>query len=163
MKGSLARWSGFAMLVIGGANIQASDLKRGYRETASDALEDYSLASLRRIYFTFGRSDTSREEKTALGKLVNTMGAGSIIEVRGYADGAGSTEKNLALSTVRAEAVAKVLVGSGVPSQRVLVIGLGAVDPNGPALDPEHQRVDLRVFVASTDAINAIEPSAHNR
>ena len=151
------------MLVIGGANTQASDLKRGYREMASDALENYRLTSLNRIYFTSGKSDTSREEKTALGKLVNTVGAGSIIELRGYADGTGSTEKNFALSTARAEAVAKVLIGSGIPSDRVRVIGLGAVDADGPALNPEHQRVDLRVFVAPTDAVTATEASAHNR
>jgi outer membrane protein OmpA-like peptidoglycan-associated protein len=163
MKGSLVRWSGFAMLVIGGANIQASDLKRGYRETASDALEDYQLTTLKRINFTCGKSIASRDEKASLSKLVNTVGTTSIIELRGYADGAGSTEKNLALSTARAEAVAKILIASGISSDRVRVIGLGAVEVNGPALNPEHQRVDLRVFVAPTGAVTTTEASAHDR
>lgn len=159
----MLRWSGFAILAVSTANIQASEVKRAYRETAADALEDYNLASLNRIYFAYGKSGASREEKIALGKVVNTMGAGSIIELRGYADGAGSPEKNLALSTARAEAIAKLLIASGVPSERILVMGLGAVDPNGPALDPEHQRVDLRVFVAPTDVVTTTEASAHNR
>jgi outer membrane protein OmpA-like peptidoglycan-associated protein len=163
MKCSLVRWIGFAMLVVGGANIQASDVKRAYGETPSDDLESYRLTTLNRIYFTCGKSDASRKEKAPLSKLVNTVGTASIIELRGYADGAGSTEKNVALGTARAEAVAKLLVDSGIPSQGVRVIGLGAVDPDGPALNPEHQRVDLRVFVAPTDAVTVREPLAHNR
>jgi outer membrane protein OmpA-like peptidoglycan-associated protein len=163
MKCSLVRWIGLAMLVIGGANIQASDVKRAYGETPSDDLESYRLTSVNRIYFTCGKSGASRDDKASLSKLVNTVGTVPIIELRGYADGAGSTEKNVVLSTARAEAVAKILIDSGIPSQRVRVIGLGAVDPDGPALNPDHQRVDLRVFVAPTDAVTVTEPSAHNR
>jgi len=147
----------FAVLVIAGiSSIQASgraNSVRAYRETgpavsSAEVLENYTLASLNRIYFVAGKCDLSREEKTSLGTLVKqfALSSQSVIELRGYADGAGSPEQNLALSMARAEAIARVLRKSGVRSTRVRVLGLGEVDPDAPALQPEHQRVDLRVF-----------------
>lgn len=150
--------NGLVVLVMAGiSSVQAygrENSARIYRETGpalsnAEALENYTLASLNRIYFATGKCDLSRDEKTSLGNLVKRLGltSQSVVELRGYADGAGSPQQNLALSMARAEAIARFLRKSGVPSPRVRVIGLGEIDPDGPALQPEHQRVDLRVFL----------------
>jgi outer membrane protein OmpA-like peptidoglycan-associated protein len=162
-------FSGLAVLVIASAtNVRASDREKlgrsSYEASAAipniEGLESYQLTNLKRIYFACGKSDASQELKTSLRNLVNIVGEGSIIELRGFADSAGSLEKNIALSTARAEGIAKFLIDIGIPSRRIRVIGLGAVDADGPALNPEHQRVDLRVFVAVTELA---EPPTHNR
>jgi hypothetical protein len=73
-----------------------------------------------------------------------------VLEVRGYADGA-SVAQNLAASAKRAMAVARFLTDQGVPPEQILILGLGEVDPTGPALDPEHQRADIRIFEPFTE------------
>lgn len=65
----------------------------------------------------------------------DTQGAAETrLVVVGFADRNGSAEANLALSRRRAEAVAKLLVDAGVPSDRVQPAGRGeelsATDPN---------------------------------
>jgi hypothetical protein len=81
-------------------------------------------------------------------RLVQTRQA--VIELRGYADGAGSTEQNVALSSERADVIQRLLIERGVAADRIVAFGLGAVDPAGPALNPDHQRVDIRVFLQAT-------------
>ena len=51
------------------------------------------------------------------------------------------------MSGIRAEVVARFLAGIGIPTERIRVVALGAIDPDGKAGDAKHQRVDVRVFV----------------
>jgi len=112
------------------------------------ALENYQVVALKSVQFTAHDSHLSFNEKAALKALAERFAQSSNIvsEVRGYADGGASVEQNLAASGERATAVARYLAENGVSSERILLIGLGAVDPEGPVLDPEHQRVDIRIF-----------------
>ena len=56
-------------------------------------------------------------------------------------------ERIYLLSGIRAEVVANFLTGIGIPPERIRVLALGAIDPDGRAGNPKHQRVDVRVFV----------------
>lgn len=113
-----------------------------------EALENYRLVKLKRVYFASGRADLSIEDKTSLGQFVSRFCRTNqiVIELRGYADGEGSTEQDLALSTKRAEAIARYLTENGAFLQRIRIVGLGEVDERGRKDNPEHQRVDIRIF-----------------
>lgn len=112
------------------------------------ALENATLVDLKRVYFTSGATKVMADDRAVLDDLVGRLirVSDSVIELRGYADGAATPEQNLALSTERANSIARFLSVRGVPSRRILIVGLGELDPNDSAPDPRHQRVDVRVF-----------------
>jgi outer membrane protein OmpA-like peptidoglycan-associated protein len=117
-----------------------------------DALEKYSVASLKRVHFSAGHSNLSRREQAMLAQIPSTLYEhnASVIELRGYADGAATPAANMALSIERAMAIARFLNARGVARGRILILGLGEVDPAGPPLRAEHQRVDVRVLTPPT-------------
>ena len=124
----------------------------GHQNTGSrdsgGALENYTVESLQRFFFSSATSDLSPAEKTPLRHLLAHFRRPDqfIIELRGYMDGAESRENNPALSLQRAEAIARFLSASGIPSQSIRTMGLGEIE-GGPANNPEHRRVDVRIFV----------------
>jgi len=120
--------------------------------TQIDALEKYSVASLQRVHFAAGQSNLSRSEQAMLAQIPGTLyeHSASVIELRGYADGAATPAANMALSIERAMAIARFLNARGVARDRILILGLGEVDPAGPPLRAEHQRVDVRVLTPPT-------------
>jgi len=97
------------------------------------------------------------EDEISLSQLVKRFCRTNqfVIELRGYADGTGSVEQDLALSTKRVLAIAPAPTENGIPSQRIRVAGLGEVDDTGPRDNPEHQRVDIRIFVNPETPSNA--------
>ncbi len=74
---------------------------------------------------------------------------GSTIEVVGHTDSDGSAEHNYALSNRRADAVAGVLIDSGVGSARINAFGVGEDDPVASNLTEEgkaqNRRVDIKI------------------
>jgi OOP family OmpA-OmpF porin len=54
---------------------------------------------------------------------------GPSIVVTGHSDAAGNETRNLQASRVRAQAVADYLVRAGIATERLIVEGLGSVDP----------------------------------
>jgi OOP family OmpA-OmpF porin len=113
------------------------------------ALESYRLVTLSSAHFASGTPELTAGEKASLDDLAKRFchTDQTVIELRGYADGAGSTKRDVALSAARAHAVERFLIERGVPAERIILLGLGEVDPGGPALLAEHQRVDVRIFV----------------
>jgi outer membrane protein OmpA-like peptidoglycan-associated protein len=142
-----------AVLVLAGfVAAQAAELKNpvprekfGTGVSAED-LENYALVDLKPIYF-IGRTTCSAQAKALLSTQAKQWPTQSIIEVRGYADDTGSGGENILLSGIRAEIVARFLTGIGIAPERIRVLALGAIDPDGRSGDPKHQRVDVRVFV----------------
>jgi outer membrane protein OmpA-like peptidoglycan-associated protein len=152
-KMNCRRITTLGMLIVSGfVTAQAAELKnpvpreRFGTAVSPEDLETYALMDLKPVYF-IGRATCSAQAKSLLSTHARQWPTRSIIEVRGYADDAGSAAENLLLSGIRAEAVAKVLTGIGIPSERIRVLALGAIDPDGRAGDPKHQRVDVRVFL----------------
>jgi outer membrane protein OmpA-like peptidoglycan-associated protein len=133
---------------------QAVHLGSTVTSPAVRALENDTLIALKRVHFASGSSDVKNDEKAVLDSLTSSLSGSSrwVIELRGYSDSAGSSGQNLALSLGRTNSIARLLSERGIPMQRILTIGLGEVDPNGPVLDPEHERVDIRIFVPPATA-----------
>lgn len=122
---------------------------------AVEALEYEKLVALKGVHFDSSSFDLEVGEKAALNTLIQRFCRVSqfTIELRGYADGGLSREQNLALSTIRATEIAQYLAERGISPGRILILGLGEVDPKGPTGNPEHQRVDVRIFVPVTPEV----------
>jgi peptidoglycan-associated lipoprotein len=74
-----------------------------------------------------------------------------IVELEGYADGAGARPHNLRLSQLRAEAVGRFLVEQGVAVYRLQTIGLGTIRPVADNRTQEGRRQNRRVVVRLLD------------
>lgn len=71
----------------------------------------------------------------------------STVQVIGHTDNTGSAQYNLDLSQRRAAAVANILIGSGVYSGRVQIIGRGEDAPIATNLTPEGRAQNRRVEI----------------
>lgn len=117
----------------------------------AESLETFNLVKLMRVYFNSEESALSAEEKTALNRLAKTFGNApqSIIELRGYIDGMESMRlPSTALGTIRSRAIAQYLTANGVPSEKILLVAVSGMADESRSANPEHRRVDIRVFTA---------------
>jgi outer membrane protein OmpA-like peptidoglycan-associated protein len=126
------------------------------------ALENYDLVSLQRIRFSADHVNLIRSERAVFDQIAQTIlkHPGSIIELRGYADGGASPAANNTLSLERATVIARLLTARGVETKRLLILGLGEVDPTGRPLLAEHQRVDVRMFAPPAALLSVQHESA---
>ncbi|MCB1361674.1 MAG: OmpA family protein [Rhodobacter sp.] len=73
----------------------------------------------------------------------------SIVVVTGHTDSTGTAAHNQALSERRADAVASVLISSGVPARRIQAVGAGQTQPiasNGTASGrAQNRRVEITI------------------
>ena len=113
------------------------------------AFEDYALVNMKRVFFDTDRSDMNAADTAALGRMLKQLRANdrSVIELRGYSDGAESAEQGSAFSVLRAQTVAWYFVQHGIPSDRVRVMAFQEIEEaSSAASNPERRRVDVRVF-----------------
>jgi peptidoglycan-associated lipoprotein len=108
------------------------------------------------VHFAFGAADVRPEDQAALERfagVVNKYYGGAEITVAGFADPAGSTRFNLALSRRRAESVRSYIVGKGVSDQLVRTVGYGEARQVRPGAAGDAQGAELNrrvVFVIET-------------
>ena len=69
------------------------------------------------------------------------------VDVIGHTDNTGAASFNLELSQRRAQSVANVLTGAGVPQGRLRVIGVGDDRPRASNLSPEGRALNRRVEI----------------
>jgi outer membrane protein OmpA-like peptidoglycan-associated protein len=91
------------------------------------------------------RPDLNADLRTVAGSLLRYPD--SRIEVIGHTDNTGTAAYNLDLSQRRAGAVANVLIGNGVPAQRIAVIGAGEDRPVASNLSPQGRAMNRRVEI----------------
>jgi OOP family OmpA-OmpF porin len=119
------------------------------------ALSEYDVKGQANVKFTFGSTEISAKDQTALKELANTATGlkGYIVEVIGYADSTGNAAMNTKLSEDRAKAVITYLVQQGgVPVRHIVAPGAmgeyGAAAPNetkeGRA---ENRRVEVKILI----------------
>ena len=69
------------------------------------------------------------------------------VDVVGHTDNTGAASYNLQLSQRRAQSVANVLIGAGVPSSRLRIVGVGDDQPRASNLTPEGRAQNRRVEI----------------
>ncbi len=67
------------------------------------------------------------------------------VQVVGHTDNTGSADYNLNLSRQRANSVASILIGAGVPASRIVAVGRGEDQPIASNLTPEGRAQNRRV------------------
>ncbi len=103
--------------------------------------------------FPSGSDDLPRDVMPALDQLATLMRENPkmAIEIFGHTDSSGGATANRALSTRRAEAVARYLISKGVPRDRVMARGYGEDYPiasNGTSEGRrKNRRVEIHLFI----------------
>ncbi|MGA2185205.1 MAG: OmpA family protein [Bryobacteraceae bacterium] len=123
-------------------------------------LDNYQLTNTAKVYFGFGKSVLTKDEKEKLADAIQTLASAKnyVIEVEGYTDRTGSKDSNVALSQHRADAVLRYLAVHNVPPRKIHVVAIGSEDPNAEnntrAERKENRRVDVRVYTLNLNAGN---------
>ena len=91
------------------------------------------------------RPDLQRDIRAVAGNLMQYPD--SRIEVIGHTDNTGSAAYNQTLSQQRANSVAAVLMGAGVPSGRIVAYGRGEDQPIASNLTPQGRAQNRRVEI----------------
>lgn len=91
------------------------------------------------------RSDLQRDLRSIAGNL--QAYPNSTVQVVGHTDNTGDAGYNQTLSLRRANAVANVLIGAGVPSGRIVPQGRGEDQPIASNLTPEGRALNRRVEI----------------
>lgn len=113
--------------------------------------------------FAFDKAELSDKSKQSIDEYRATLGpeftSAYLVIVAGYTDSSGDPEYNMGLSLRRAQSVADYLVETGVPAEKIRVIGRGANDPlvSNSTLDGrmQNRRVDI-LAVAEVRALDSM-------
>jgi outer membrane protein OmpA-like peptidoglycan-associated protein len=92
------------------------------------------VAEIAGVQFAIGAATLNADAQVALARFAGIVGIYPAMRFRveGHTDNTGSDETNRALSLARANSVRDYLVGQGVESDRISVVGLG---PDRPVAD----------------------------
>jgi outer membrane protein OmpA-like peptidoglycan-associated protein len=121
---------------------------------------------LNRVFFQYEQNVLSPKEKVALDALASRFSRApqSVIELRGYTDGMESAQHEAALGTKRSQTIAEYLGARGIPSDSILLVATGEPDDQDKSMNPQHRRVDIRVFSATGPGnVNATRQSAASK
>ena len=103
------------------------------------------------LYFESGSDEITAQSKQEVKRILAEMARREApdITVIGHTDRVGSDPSNDALSLQRAGRVKSMLVGMGVPAERILIAGRGRREPLVPTADgviePRNRRVEISV------------------
>jgi len=103
------------------------------------------------LYFESGSDEFTEQSNQEVKRLLAEMGRRQApdITVIGHTDLVGPDPSNDALSLQRAERVKSILVGMGIPNERILTAGRGRREPLIPSADgviePRNRRVEISV------------------
>jgi len=122
-------------------DLQAKQTERGMVLTLGDVLFDTNKATLKP-----GADQRIDRLATFLQKNPNER-----LIIEGYTDSTGSEEYNEELSQRRAQAVADVLAGQGIPASRYQVVGKGQAFPVASNATPAGRQQNRRVEVVFSD------------
>jgi flagellar motor protein MotB/uncharacterized protein YidB (DUF937 family) len=98
------------------------------------------------INFPTGSAEIPAENVEIIRKsaeVIMRAPAAPAIEIGGHTDNTGDASRNMALSQARADAVREVLVGAGVPAERLIARGYGETRPKATN-DTEYGRFQNR-------------------
>jgi outer membrane protein OmpA-like peptidoglycan-associated protein len=112
------------------------------------------------IYFEVNKSVIQPSMRSRLTEIARALATAedSAILIEGHTDSDGSNEYNLELSRLRAEAVRSVLVGGGVPPDRVQTFGYGEKRPTASNASASGKAQNRRVEIVLQGSAAARNP-----
>ncbi|HEX8266020.1 MAG TPA: OmpA family protein [Pyrinomonadaceae bacterium] len=138
-------------------------------------VDDYVVQTQQNVTFKVGSAVLSPEAKGQLDQLAQGVGSakGFVIEITGYADATGSSEKNRALSERRANSVISYLVENhNIPLRRILpAYGFGELDTKAVADNTtregraQNRRVEVKLLVSRglNQTVNVTNPTTQSQ
>lgn len=102
------------------------------------------------LHFANGKADLGADATAAIQKVADGLKAYKgdyTLEVSGHTSSVGGKALNKALSKRRADAVAKILVDSGIPAAKVTTVGVGPDKPIADNATKEGQAKNRRVEI----------------
>ncbi|MGH7337027.1 MAG: OmpA family protein [Myxococcota bacterium] len=124
-----------------------SALARGTSGTATRREVVYALA----VPFPAGAAALTAPARSILDQLSARLNLGDSVfylEIQGHADASGTDVGNMAIALQRAQVVRDyLLVASGLPSERVAIVSLGAGQPVADNSTPAGRATNRRVVV----------------
>lgn len=111
---------------------QAEELKKKVPEANVERVGEGIVVELSSsILFGFDSSELSAEARSNLDKMVSVFQTypDTNIEIQGHTDSKGSENYNQKLSERRASAVTNYIMGKGIPSSRLTIVGYGENAP----------------------------------
>ncbi|MBN1597771.1 MAG: OmpA family protein [Bacteroidales bacterium] len=95
---------------------------------------------LKNIYYDIDEAELTRESKNVIDTtllILLTEAPEFIVEIGAHTDSIGETQYNLELSQLRSDNVVKYLVSKGIPENRLVAKGYGAMKPVAPNYKPD--------------------------
>lgn len=120
-------------------------------EDSTKKVNDTTWISLDRLYFETGKATLKPESQDQLSNIAAIMKSYPKVKLKigGYTDNTGSAEINMKVSTERANAAMKNLIGLGVVADRLNAEGYGQEHPiadnSTDAGRAQNRRIDVRV------------------
>ncbi len=116
--------------VVDGTEVYAEFL---LQSGATEAfLDDGLISVVKPIQFKSGSEVISQESEKTLQDVAKILQANpqiELVEIGGHTDSSGSSEKNLQLSQMRADAVMETLISLGIQKSRLTPVGYGSDQP----------------------------------
>lgn len=147
---------------------QAEELKKKVPDANVERVGEGIIVELSSsILFGFDSSDLSAEARNNLDKMVTVFQTypDTNIEVQGHTDSKGSESYNQRLSKRRASAVTNYLMGKGIPSSRLTIVGYGENAPKYSNETEEGRAKNRRVefMITANDKMKADAAKAAGR
>ncbi len=130
---------------------------RALSSTGAIEVEEGKVILQGEVLFATGSDDLSTNGRATLQRMAPALAAlvavepDQIILVGGHTDDVPISNERFAsnweLSAARSTAVARCLVGAGLPADRVVASGFGAFHPRMPNQSPEERRRNRRIEV----------------
>lgn len=95
------------------------------------AIEKQFSKNFRHVYFDVNTATLQKKSFIELDALVNYLQSSpdATIMIEGHTDNTGTAQRNMQLSTQRAEAIAQFLISNGIHKKRIQTKGYGATKP----------------------------------
>jgi outer membrane protein OmpA-like peptidoglycan-associated protein len=132
------------------------ELERRIREAVNDASGHAANGKAARalihaldVRFAFDKADLDDAGMTGLAEVIELLKENQELsaELEGYADALGSADYNVRLSQRRVENVHRYLARSGVPLERIHIVGLGRLPDASPAARAQNRRVTVKLMI----------------
>ena len=137
----------------------AASLENAQVETVTDVngLEAIKVTMDNGILFDFNKSALKADAKKQLDKFAAEMAdmPQTNINVYGHTDNIGTAEANKKVSTQRAEAVSKYLMGKGIGKERILAEGLSYDFPvaDNNTVEGRAQNRRVEIYISANEAM----------